>query len=340
MVFSYLNGDYLDSFEHEILFFGVEDINPEYVEICRSRGLKYNFIRKEGAFFGLKLLSFLIRSYYHFIINHSLPLIPILHYGRFLKNSPYVVADHSMSESKRSIDWRWLKLAAKSAKKIVVLSDSARQELLAHSSMNSKHCIVIPNGLDLTLYQKLPHDDKALKLITHGRMIPLKQIDKIIRVIHELKSEFPNLEFDIAGEGQEADNLKSLTQDLGLEDKVKFHGLLSSKEIQELLGKADIYINSSSTENMSTALMQAMSSSLACLVSDIEANQNLIRHELNGLHFKAGNEADLKEKLRSLLSDKNKRLTLGREARKYAEENFGVDKLQRRYRQLTEEYMT
>ena len=339
MVFSYLNGDYLRSFEHEILFFGVEDLNPEFAAICRSRGLNYHFVKKEGAFFAFKLLGFLLRSDYQLIIDHSLPLIPILHYGRFLKNQPYVVVDHAMSESKRDVDERWLKLANVSAKQIIVLSDSSRKEIIDRTGIAPEKCVVIPNGLDLALYQKLAQNENEIRIITHGRLIPLKHIDMVIRAVFELKDEFPNLKVDIAGEGEEREKLLRLTSELGLNAQVEFYGLLSSKEIQELLSKADIYINSSSTENMSTALMQAMASSLTCLVSDIEANRNLIRNDVNGLHFKEGDESDLKEKLRTALLDKDKRLALGIEARKYADQNFGIDKLQRRYRQLTEEFI-
>ncbi len=81
-------------------------------------------------------------------------------------------------------------------------------------------------------------------------------------------------------------------------------GFVEGRELEELYSNAFLYILPSDVEGMPLSLLEAMSYGNCCLVSDIPENVDVAGE--NGVSFKRGNAEDLREKLQSLLCDKDR----------------------------------
>ena len=80
----------------------------------------------------------------------------------------------------------------------------------------------------------------------------------IIRAISNLNKRGYNFEYELVG-GGDCSFLKNLAIELGVEDKVRFKGLLLHEEVFDWLDSIDIYSQPSKQEGLPRALVEAMS---------------------------------------------------------------------------------
>jgi glycosyltransferase involved in cell wall biosynthesis len=81
--------------------------------------------------------------------------------------------------------------------------------------------------------------DDAFTLICHGSIEPRYGLDTAIRAVALLAGEIPELRFEIYGEGSARPELERLARELGVDDRVRFHGFVGIDELVAALARAD-----------------------------------------------------------------------------------------------------
>ena len=141
----------------------------------------------------------------------------------------------------------------------------------------------------------------ANRLVFVGRLTTEKHIDVVLRAMTKLD---PTLEvtFDVVGNGDQRRALEQLADQLGLADRVTFHGHTSDEELRALLTRASVFVIASIAELQSIATMEAMASGLPIVGADAMALPHLIHDGENGYLFRAGDDDDLAAKLTAVLT--------------------------------------
>jgi glycosyltransferase involved in cell wall biosynthesis len=100
----------------------------------------------------------------------------------------------------------------------------------------------------------------------------------IIRAISELNKQGYDFEYELVGGG---DNtfLKRLTKRLGVEDKVRFKGILLNNDVITWLNSIDIYAQPSKQEGLPRALIEAMSVGCPAIGSTTAGIPELLQDE-------------------------------------------------------------
>lgn len=159
-----------------------------------------------------------------------------------------------------------------------------------------------------------------------GRMIKHKGYPILFKAVRILKDMgIRNIRVLVCGQGEEKKNLILLRENLELEKEIKFLGVIDN--VDEILNISDIFVSPSEREGMSNALLEAMNNGLACLVSNISANKELITNEENGLTFKMGDHEELARKIKILIDSRLLRKTLGEKARELIKGKYDVKKM-------------
>ncbi|MFV0149463.1 glycosyltransferase [Empedobacter falsenii] len=123
------------------------------------------------------------------------------------------------------------------------------------------------------------HNKETVILGTSAAVdIKYKGQKEIIKLLPELNKGNKIFEYHLAGGGDNS-KLKDLASKLGVEDKVKFLGLLDKEDVNKYLEKIDIYIQPSKQEGLSRALVEAMSRGCFCIASKVGGNPELIEEE-------------------------------------------------------------
>lgn len=116
-------------------------------------------------------------------------------------------------------------------------------------------------------------DKNDVALISMGDLIKRKNYDTAIRAVAEANNF--NLKYFICGNGPEEENLKALSEKLGVSEQIHFLGFRS--DIKDLLMASDVFLFTTKQEGLSRSVMEAMAIGLPCVVSDIRGNTDLIK---------------------------------------------------------------
>jgi glycosyltransferase involved in cell wall biosynthesis len=150
-------------------------------------------------------------------------------------------------------------------------------------------------------------------------------VDVAVRAFNLIKDQAPNAEFHIYGEGQEKENLKRLTTELGVEDRVKFHRLVPLDRIADAIAEADVGVvpkraRAFGNEAFSTKIMEFMMLGIPAIVASTEID----RRYFNGSvvkFFESENAEDLARGLLQLRNDADLRERLVKNATAFVAKN-------------------
>jgi glycosyltransferase involved in cell wall biosynthesis len=174
--------------------------------------------------------------------------------------------------------------------KLSVIYNSCDEELfLPRDKLNSRKKLGLPLEVKIFLFV--------------GNLRKIKGVYTLVESLNLLHTVFPDFLALIIGRGEEEEKLKSRVKEYGLADNIRFLDWLPQKQLSDFYNAADIFVLPSIREGHSIAMLEAMSSGLPILASDIEGNRESIKNGVNGLLFESGNEKMLSEKLLTLLRD-------------------------------------
>ncbi|KUF06816.1 glycosyltransferase [Leucobacter sp. G161] len=156
-------------------------------------------------------------------------------------------------------------------------------------------------GLRASDYTAVVGPREQNKLVFVGRVTLEKEIDVIIRALARLDPEL-QATFTIVGDGDQRKNLEKLVAELGLTGRVHFTGRVSDDELRRHLTEATVFAIASIAELQSIATMEAMASGLPIVAADAMALPHLVHHGENGYLFQAGNDRELSEALKKVLT--------------------------------------
>lgn len=148
-------------------------------------------------------------------------------------------------------------------------------------------------GVDTELFKPLDHENRinirekyglskdAFILIYAGRLVEVKRLDLLIKIFKVLKSEINNAFLLIVGDGPKKEDLIKLSWGNYSKD-IKFMDFVNPEILSEIYAASDIFMLISSGEGNPGSLMEACSSGLPAIVSDVGANSDIIQNDING----------------------------------------------------------
>ncbi len=136
----------------------------------------------------------------------------------------------------------------------------------------------------------------ANRILFVGRLTTEKGIDVVLRALARLDPAL-DATFDIVGGGDQRRNLEQLAGQLGIADRVTFHGHASEEELRALYTRASVFAIASIAELQSIATMEAMASGLPIVAANAVALPHLVHDGENGYLFEPGNVDELTARL-------------------------------------------
>lgn len=160
--------------------------------------------------------------------------------------------------------------------------------------------IPVSCGIDQTKYESNLEPRTSNRIAFVGRLNQEKQIDTILRALTHLPEEL-NVQFDIVGGGDQREALTALAAQLGVADRVVWHGLLPDDELRLTLTNASVFVIASIAELQSIATLEAMASGLPIIAADAMALPHLVDQGQNGYLFPPGDDRALATHIEHIL---------------------------------------
>ena len=140
------------------------------------------------------------------------------------------------------------------------------------------------------------------------------------------------LKLFFVGDGELKDKLESSCESSGFRKFIQFWGSVPHGKVCDIYKLSDIFVIPSLMEARPLSLSEALFHGIPPIGSDISTVKNLIRHYENGLLFENQNSADLAEKLKMLIEDRNLREKISSKASGLYKESYVFDKMIQKYR--------
>jgi glycosyltransferase involved in cell wall biosynthesis len=189
--------------------------------------------------------------------------------------------------------------------------------------------------VDLEAYKSPDRDWSFPRLLSAGRIVHQKGLDLAMRALGGLKEL--TWEWHIAGDGPQMQVLQSMAKELGIGERVFFHGWQSPPQLMKQYQQANLFLFPSRHEGMPNALLEAMASGLPVVASCIAGNEELVMDGKTGCLVPSEDADALQRALKKLLLDSALREQMGRASRQRVEENYSWESTAQQYALLLEQ---
>jgi rhamnosyl/mannosyltransferase len=246
-------------------------------------------------------------------------------------------------------------LLLKRADRIIALSeDHARHSYLSlYYKKYPEKFIFIPNGVDVNRFTLQSRDislqtelgispDDQVLMFAGGLDAQhyFKGLKRLMEVHQKLVAIIPNVKLLIAGDGVQRPMYEQLAANLGTSNNVVFAGWISNEQLHHYYALADVFVlpSEARTESFGIVIAEAQACGVPVVVSDWPGSRQTIEHGVTGIVVPPADSEALYESLHQLLTDQQKRRTMGEAARIRAAKLYDwksvMDKLQNTYQVL------
>ncbi len=225
-----------------------------------------------------------------------------------------------------------LRIAQYFADAFIVNSESAAARIKSEKP-SIRHVYVVPNAVIAdfesreTVRQRLIRElglrPDALWLVAVGRLEQLKHFDELLEVAASLRDKQCNFHLILIGGGPEESALIQLSQQLHLEDCVRFTGEIPNAI--RLLKGFDIFCMTSFLEGLPNVVMEAAAAGLPIVTWQLPFYEELLTPGETALMAAPGDRASFEQAVQALINDQHLRERLGAAAQAQVTEKFSLD---------------
>lgn len=328
------------------VFCGVENVNPDYIELCNRYGVAYSAIlKKPGADFSpyFRIYSVLRKVRPEVIVLHGPAFIfPAWLYRKTHGNVKIIVRETQAHHLKTKRDWQWLKWAVKLADKLIFLTTESLTGVIQKFPKLpvQQKAVIIPNGIDTDLYSphKEPVHREVLVLGMQSRLQKIKDHPTLFKSFKAIQEKYKEqkIRLRIAGDGVTRAGLENLAQELGITKDIEFCGMLSETDLVPFMKNLDIYVHATYGETLSNSIMQAMSCGLPIVASDVWGVNNMLSEKSTALLVPVEDVQAMTAAISLLIENDKLRVELGKNAREVALERYSNRRLFKQYMDVYE----
>ncbi len=261
---------------------------------------------------------------------------------RFL-NIPVIVSEH-WDPNVRPIGLirKWIcNYLYPKAKFVITLSETAKKyfskEIQAKTQVIPNPVLLPPasQNLENKCYTSLK---KSYKIISLGRLIPIKGFDRLIMAFSKIAASFPDWSLEIWGEGSTRNDLEQMITHLHLDGRVKLPGLTKVPYCE--LVRSDLFVMSSHTEGFPMALCEAMACGLPVISFDCPSGpREIVRDGMDGILVPNDDIDALAKTIAYLIDNPEVRDQLAHNARDVVI-RFGIEKVAAQWEALIDKALS
>jgi len=186
---------------------------------------------------------------------------------------------------------------------------------------------VIPNGVDLDKFKPIKKTkNDIIRMLNVGRFVSHKGHIYLLKAIKILLSYRSDFILHLVGTGPLLPQMKKISDEIGINKNVVFHGYVADDKLLELYSRSDIFILPSIIEGLPVVILEAMAMGLP-IVSTRIAAINGILDENNAIMVEPANPLSLANGIMKIINNERLRERLSRIVRNEAVERFDWEKI-------------
>jgi len=209
----------------------------------------------------------------------------------------------------------------RSASRVICVSDKVAKKVVdgAAAPVNAR---VIYNGVDAQLFSPASTTSQPNTILSVGNLIPVKGHELLLGALAAVLPHYPDISWEIIGDGPERRRLTRLVSDCNLAGKVRFLGRQSRKQVADAMRRCVLFALPSRYEGLGCVCLEAMSSEKPVIACRGQGIDGIIRHGINGWLIDPGNLQELIAAISVFLQNQQLRGQMGEAARRTILQNL------------------
>ena len=266
----------------------------------------------------------------HTLLTRSMGLPPLIHHEDGFNHD-------EIDRLKKRRNW-FRTIALQRANALVVPSKTLEQIARTAWHQPLEKICRFPNGIDTDHYNRRPQRgsfpgyQKRDGEVVVGTIAGLRTVKNLPRLVRAVAAAGPNVRLAIAGEGPERAAIMAEAERLGIADRVMMPGFL--RDPARYIRLFDIFALSSDSEQYPISLVEAMTSAIPAVSTDVGDVRHIVAKENLPFIVPRADEAGLSNAIRTLAADQHLRATVGEANRFVACSQYDESTMFARYRQL------
>ena len=278
-------------------------------------------------------------------IVHTHAMAPLLDAGPCRLTTPGLKVVHTFHFGNYPHDsWRYHimeGLGARAVDKLIAVGWEQRRRIQSAYKLSDSGIGMIWNGVTIApaaahipFRTQIGTGDRLL-VGTIAKLIEQKGLDDLLAVARRCRDAGHRMQFVIVGEGPLRGLLEQRRRELELEDTVVITGWIPNAAAQALPA-FDVFFQPSRWEAMSIAILEAMATEKAIVATRVGDNPHVLEDGVSGLLVDSGDIRAMADALASV-SGRERRLELGRAARRRFNDKFTLNHMVQRYEDVYRE---
>ena len=242
---------------------------------------------------------------------------------------------HSLVAPPRNLTMeRKYKVAALFCDWIVGICEATTSNIKDAGSAPHRKILTVYNG---SVPVKPPPPDQrpqktGFTLMYVGRLEPVKNLQFLLNAFRAAVAQAPELRLWLVGDGTERQRLEQVTDELGVRSNVTFWG--QQMDVAPFFSSADAFVMSSVSEGLPMSLLQALSSRLPAVVTDVGGMAEVVRLAQAGITVPLNNAEGMAEAFMRLAARADEREVFANNAQAAFRTHFTLPVMVERYLQL------
>lgn len=165
-----------------------------------------------------------------------------------------------------------------------------------------------------------------------GRLEPVKNIGFMLTGFRNALAVAPQIRLWVVGDGSERTRLEAMVDELGIRQSVCFWG--QQLDVAPFFAAADVFVMSSVSEGLPMSLLQALSSGLPAVVTDVGGMSEVVQLAQAGIRVPLGNDELMEAAFVRLATRPEERETFAAHAKSAFEAHFTLPAMVEQYMKL------
>ena len=197
---------------------------------------------------------------------------------------------------------------------VIVLGQLWKDYIVDVMGVTPEKIVVLPNAVAGPDSFSWTEKDTPPRILFLGRLVEAKGIVELVNALSHAEMRTIPWTATLAGDGEVA-SYRARIDTLGLTDRVRLAGWISSEAVDDELRKSSIFVLPSHYENLPLSMLEAMAYGLCTIVTPVGSVEDVITDGRNGIVVPVKDSAKLADALLNVLHDESKRRRLGESAR-------------------------
>jgi len=250
---------------------------------------------------------------------------------------PLVCTQHGLDEPQSRLKWRalsWVnrRILARRFRWVVAVSEEMRAVLTGANGIPGRKLTVIHNGTEVRDVDSRDAPDRPFTIGSAGRLFPVKNYPFLVELAAEIHRHAPEVRFELAGEGPEAEGLRESIRARGLQSVFALRGFI--EDMPAFYERLDLYVNTSLHEGFPMTVLEAMSCGLPVVAPVSGGIREAVSDGVNGFLVNGKDPKAFAQRCLKIYTDAGLRAAMGVAARERVARDFSVRSMAESYRAL------